>query len=160
MKSPLCNFTDCNRKEYCMGLCNAHYQQQSKGWTLTRLKQDVSIIERFWSKVQKTETCWLWTGGKNSKGYGSMRIGKDSILAHRFSYELHTGIKLTPEQQLDHKYQECPNKNCVNPAHLEIVSLEENVARKISLRLMHKELIRLRKLLIENGINPDQSPEY
>jgi hypothetical protein len=27
-------------------------------------------IDRFWSKVEKTKTCWLWTAGKDFDGYG------------------------------------------------------------------------------------------
>ena len=29
--------------------------------------------QRFWAKVQKTETCWLWQGTKDRNGYGQKR---------------------------------------------------------------------------------------
>ena len=45
--------------------------------------------ERFWSKVNKTEACWLWTGAL-SHGYGSYWVGGRSgrsVRAHRLAYE-------------------------------------------------------------------------
>ena len=39
----------------------------------------------FWSRVNKTDDCWLWTGPTNGR-YG--RIGRRTY-AHRMAYELH-----------------------------------------------------------------------
>ena len=33
------------------------------------------VLQRFWAKVEKTETCWLWTAGKAGNGYGSFWDG-------------------------------------------------------------------------------------
>jgi hypothetical protein len=30
---------------------------------------------RFWTKVKKTDTCWLWTGVPNDSGYGVLGVG-------------------------------------------------------------------------------------
>lgn len=32
--------------------------------------------ERFFEKVHKTETCWIWTACKDGKGYGIFRLNK------------------------------------------------------------------------------------
>lgn len=41
-------------------------------------------IDNFWSKVQKTDDCWLWTAARTSKGYGkSTSERKDSICEHQ-----------------------------------------------------------------------------
>jgi hypothetical protein len=51
------------------------------------------IEERFWLYVEKTETCWNWTGGK-SEGYGMFKISNHPRTmrgAHRVSYEMHAG---------------------------------------------------------------------
>lgn len=73
-------------------------------------------IERFWEYVNKTETCWLWTGFRDSDGYGKFQIGtnqkKKSVRAHRFSYELVHG----PTELL--VLHNCDNPPCVNPDHL------------------------------------------
>jgi hypothetical protein len=86
------------------------------------------VEPRFWAKVQKTETCWLWTGNKNPKGYGIFYIGptmKDFTPAHRFSYGLLVG-SVPDGLQLDHL---CRIRHCVNPAHLEPVTNRENILR-------------------------------
>ncbi len=85
-----------------------------------------SLSERFFSKVNKTDECWVWVSCFDRKGYG--RFWKDgrNAHAHRVAYELLVA-PLTREQHLDHL---CRNTSCVNPAHLEPVSLMENVARE------------------------------
>jgi hypothetical protein len=85
----------------------------------------VSIEERFWSKVDKTETCWLWTAARNNAGYGVFwNDGKVSV-AHRYAYE--SGVGAVPSGlQLDHL---CRVRHCVNPSHLEPVTNRENCLR-------------------------------
>lgn len=88
-------------------------------------KSNLTLEERFWIKVNKTETCWLWTAFLDNKGYGKFQVGKQSQRAHRFSYELL--VEPIPQGlQIDHL---CKIRNCVNPAHLEAVTLQENVRR-------------------------------
>ncbi len=87
-------------------------------------------IERFWSKVQKTETCWLWTRAKNNCGYGVFVIRHGRyVYAHRFAYELLVG-PIPEGLELDHvKERGCISPACVNPAHLEPVTHAENNRR-------------------------------
>ena len=78
--------------------------------------------ERFIIRVIKNESCWLWIGYKNPKGYGQF----NKTYAHRFSYEHY--IRSIPQGwQIDHL---CKNTSCVNPDHLEAVTLEENLRRQ------------------------------
>lgn len=83
-------------------------------------------MERFWSKVTKTDWCWLWTG--QSSGYGSFWNGRKLVGAHRFSYELAKG-PLQSELMVRHL---CRNPRCVNPSHLEAVSKREAICRGMS----------------------------
>ncbi len=46
---------------------------------------------RFWAKVNKTESCWLWTGTILKCGYGMLSVGEKNTLAHRFSYSMLVG---------------------------------------------------------------------
>lgn len=93
-----------------------------------------STLEKFWARVEKTEGCWNWTGGKQGGGYGTLHVGDGRYqLAHRYSYELHIG-PIPEGLTLDHK---CRNRGCVNPAHLEPVTNRENILRGTSPSALH-----------------------
>ena len=47
---------------------------------------------RFWERVAKTDTCWLWTGCTQT-GYGRFWDGERYVLAHRYSWQLHGGAQ-------------------------------------------------------------------
>jgi len=86
-------------------------------------------IVRFWSYVNKTETCWLWTGQLTDRGYGVFYDGVKQVRAHRFSYELHVG-PIPEGHEIDHvKTSECTHRNCIRPDHLEPVTHQVNVLR-------------------------------
>lgn len=88
-----------------------------------------SLAIRFWSKVAKDNGCWNWLGGKTRQGYGRFRYSFNSrmghFVAHRVSYELIQG-RIPEGKTLDHL---CKNKSCVNPLHLEPLSMRENIMR-------------------------------
>lgn len=71
---------------------------------------------RFWRSVLKTATCWLWVGTVK-KGYGRFRPKRRSVLAHRYSWELHHG-KIPNGLCACHNCPGGDNPRCVNPAHL------------------------------------------
>jgi hypothetical protein len=49
-------------------------------------------MKRFFDKINKTESCWLWTAGSRGKtGYGAFKLNKKVIDAHRVSYMIHKG---------------------------------------------------------------------
>lgn len=84
------------------------------------------IEARFWAKVEPTGFCWNWTGHRNKTGHGRFHPTRNrSIAAHRFAYELLVG-PIPEGLHLDHL---CRNTACVNPDHLEPVTLKENVLR-------------------------------
>lgn len=91
-------------------------------------KSTASVDDRFWAKVDKTETCWNWTAYRDPLGYGNFwPADKRMVLAHRFAFELLVG--LIPEGlELDHL---CRNPSCCRPDHLEAVTHRENILRGI-----------------------------
>jgi hypothetical protein len=85
----------------------------------------MELMERFWKRVEKTETCWNWNGS-NVRGYGAFSTRHAvRVRAHRFAYEALVG-KIPEGLQIDHL---CKNTLCVNPAHLEPVTAWVNVMR-------------------------------
>jgi len=83
------------------------------------------IIQRFLAKVKKTKSCWNWTGADRGEGYGRFRDGQSHIYAHRWSYE-----QIPEGLTIDHL---CRNRMCVNPKHLEPVTIKENVMRGVGI---------------------------
>lgn len=79
-------------------------------------------IARFWAKVDKSGDCWNWTAATIRSGYAVIRFRGKKVLAHRFAYALAYG-GCTNNLVIDHK---CHNKRCVNPAHLQLVTRQQN----------------------------------
>jgi hypothetical protein len=101
---------------------------------------DHQIEERLWAKVDKNgplsprddTPCWLWTGGRNNKGYPMMNIAGRSTLVHRVTYELANGPIPDGSDgkplKVDHR-RTCP-KNCVNPEHLRAIPHKQNLENR------------------------------
>ena len=81
-----------------------------------------TVEDRFWSKVDKTEDCWLWTAGKNKKGYGLFGLDGKTRKAHRVSYSWANG-PIPVGLDLDHT---CYVHACVNPDHLRLATNAQN----------------------------------
>lgn len=79
---------------------------------------------RFWSKVEKTETCWNWISSKDPRGYGQFRISGKTIKAPRYAFFFAHGH--WPLNALHH----CDNPSCVNPDHLYNGTHKDNMRDK------------------------------
>ena len=102
----------------------------STGGLLNATEADIA---RFMDKVDILPNgCWFWTGARsrgkgNSKWYGSFRLNGTSVRAHRFSSEVFNQDVCPPGHHRDHT---CHFSLCVAPHHIEVVTKEENQARK------------------------------
>ena len=91
------------------------------------VKQDPAL--RFWEKVDilSEDDCWEWIAHRNESGYGTFHVTRSAspVRAHRFAYESLVG-PIPAGLVLDHL---CSVRHCVNPDHLEPVTLAENTRR-------------------------------
>lgn len=84
-----------------------------------------NLESRLWAKIDTSGKCWLWTGAKSSAGYGQFAITRRLVPAHRVVYEMAIG-PIPRGLTIDHL---CGTPLCVNPEHLEAVSMRENILR-------------------------------
>ena len=88
------------------------------------LQSGTDLWRRFWSKVEKTNTCWLWTGA-TSAGYGQFKHAEMNATAsvHRLAYLSLRG-QIPAGQRVLHR---CDVPNCVNPEHLFLGTQRDNM---------------------------------
>lgn len=94
--------------------------------------------ERFWSKVDKTNSCWFWASSMYPDGYGQFWLKPRKVRAHRFAYELLVG-PIPEGMVLDHL---CRRRDCVNPEHLEPVTNRQNLMRGIGISSRNARAIK------------------
>lgn len=123
------------------GWCTKHYQRWQKYGDPTKvtiLRGSENQVRRFLQKVRPGDGCWEWLGNIGPDGYSRFSgVGP----AHRFAYELLIG-PIPEGYELDHLCHsmdstclggyDCPHRRCVNPAHLEPVTKQENGRRSLS----------------------------
>ncbi len=87
-----------------------------------RLQFTTKDTERFWSKVDASGDCWLWTAYKQPPGYGKFGWNGKPHYAHRIAYQMLVG-PIPADRELDHL---CRVRHCVNPDHLRVVTHRQN----------------------------------
>lgn len=85
----------------------------------------MNVADRLIDQSRDAKGCRVWTGSRLRAGYGRLTIDGRTHLAHRVSYE--TFVAPIPAGlTIDHL---CLNKACILPAHLEVVTVQENIRR-------------------------------
>ena len=81
---------------------------------------------RWLTKVQTEGSCSEWTGVRNSGGYGHIKMRGIRVAVHRVAWVAANGCDIPDDLTIDHL---CRNRSCVNPQHLEAVTVFVNVRR-------------------------------
>lgn len=87
-----------------------------------RIKANKKLKDRFFDKVKKTNSCWVWTGSI-CHGYGRIGFNGKNHLAHRISWLINGG-NIPKNLWVLHK---CNNRPCVKPGHLYVGNRIDNV---------------------------------
>ena len=84
------------------------------------------MTDRFTPKYVKEPNsgCWLWTAATGKGGYGVFRHRRQTMQAHRASWDIHNGPIPDGAWVLHH----CDTPPCVNPAHLFLGDHDANMA--------------------------------
>lgn len=88
------------------------------------MRYNIPVLERY--TVLDNE-CWQWNGYIDKGGYGIAWLDSKNQYAHRIFYSHYNG-EIDSKLTIDHL---CRNRSCVNPTHLEQVSLSVNAKRAI-----------------------------
>lgn len=125
-----CQIHGCDSPVRSRGWCNAHYKRwyrygDPQGDGPQFRDRSLTPTQRFWRRVDKTDDCWIFTGGLTHNGYSQVWVNGAPIYGHRFSYE-ELVAPIPAGMTLDHL---CRRRACVNPSHLEPVSAVENTMR-------------------------------
>lgn len=104
-------------RRYCSAPCShAHSRGRSK---------ITDPESHFWSRVEKTDSCWLWLGSKAHTGHGTVRWQGRSIGAYRVAWMLTNG-PIPDGLSVCHNCPGGDNPACVRPDHLFLGTQSDN----------------------------------
>lgn len=131
----LCSVDGCTEKHVAKTYCAQHYSRFKRYGdpnTFQRIYPRGNEQERFWARVVKSESCWIWTGRLYRNGYGNAWNAREKRgqLAHRYAYEDMVG-PIPDGMYLDHT---CHTIACVRPSHLRLATNKQNMENPGGLR--------------------------
>ncbi|MET7769909.1 HNH endonuclease [Nocardia sp. NPDC005366] len=77
-------------------------------------------------EIEEDTQCHLFIGAKNKAGYGVVRLGNSTTLAHRYQWQKRRGVIEQPGIEVCHTHS--GNRHCVNVDHLKLGTHAQNMA--------------------------------
>lgn len=111
-----CSVAGCEEPHFGKGYCKTDYARVERGdppgvWQRDPARRYEALVDRSGGP----DACHPWVGHRDPKGYGRFRtVGRRSMLAHRFGYQLHVGPLKNARHVVRHT---CDNPPCQNPRH-------------------------------------------
>lgn len=134
---------------------------KAKGWIAGEpvrfVKGHNRRIPRAWTVEDRgyLTPCHIWQNGRTGSGYGAVRVGDRTRPAHLVIWQELNGPKPTPH--LDHL---CRVLLCVNPEHLEPVTVAGNTRRGLSTKLTLEDALTIRDRRAAGERGSDLAREY
>lgn len=124
-----CSKESCEGRVYARGVCKSHYGKAHREGTLDELPRVnfTNPEESFSARTEWQGECLIWTGSKDTHGYGQIYVGRGRrTSSHRYAWERKMGD--VPEGfMIDHL---CHNRACANHNHLRLASASQNGANR------------------------------
>ena len=124
-----CNIEGCSNRHEARGWCDRHYWRwRAHGDPLGGGERYATPEEAFLARTEPLlwSGCVVWTGGTNSRGYGSLGVDGRMVRAHRYAWEREHG-PIPDGMEVDHI---CWERSCVNTEHLRLATRAQNGANR------------------------------
>lgn len=119
----ICSIEHCTTPTRRKELCDAHYRRKRLHGDPLATKRPglgISLADRLDLYTDKSDGCWLWTGGGTR--YGKTVINGKTVSAHVAAYQESFGA-IPSGMVVRHK---CDTPKCVRPSHLELGTNADN----------------------------------
>lgn len=125
-----CSVEDCVRRYYAKGLCRVHWERQHHSGRLgtVGVERGSNIAQRLAHYSKAEGSCIVFTGYRDSDGYGHLTIDGEYLSAHRLAWIEANGTDIPPGMLVRHR---CDNPPCINPEHLELGTEADNARDKV-----------------------------